>query len=141
MDTIIIVVLVIVILVLVYFVVHGDGNTSIVPSPNTFSNSLPTTTMAAEAETETVVLQPVEILAPGYPLDEQYYYDPAYFYDPYWWWGGWGSWDGRYRRPHHSGHHNGHHNMRLRYPSSGDVVHGGIQPRNMRMGGSRGRHH
>ena len=122
MDTIIIGLLVIIVIILVYFVLHNDK--SMIPSPNTFSNSLPMTTAQALATQAPVVLQPVEVLAPGYPLDEEYYYDPSLFYDPYWWWGG-GYGGGNYRWHHQR-------------PSSGDIVHGGIQPGNVHLGGHMG---
>ena len=115
---IIIVILVIIVIILVYFVLHTD--TSVIPVPNTFSNSLPMTTSSLATQVP-VILQPDEVLAPGYPLDEEYYYDPALFYDPYWWWGGW--YGGGNRRWHHQ------------RPSSGDIVHGGIQPGSVHMGG------
>jgi len=134
MDTIIIVLLVIIVIILVYFVLHNDK--SIIPSPNallpnTFSNSLPMTTNQALATQAPVVLQPVEVLAPGYPLDEEYYYDPALFYDPYWWWGGG---YGRGSNGYGGGNRRWHH----RLPSSGDIVHGGIQPGGGHMGGHMG---
>ena len=100
----------------------------LIPLPNTYSNSLPTTTSPIETQ-PSVVLQPVEVLTPGYPLDEEYYYDPAYFYDPYWGWGGWyggGSYGNNYRQWHHRRHR------------SGDVVHGRIRP-GARIGGGRAR--
>ncbi len=134
MDTIIIVLLVIIVIILVYFVLHSDA--SMIPLPNTFSNSLPMTTTTSmntlpQATDAPVVLQPIEVLAPGYPLDEEYYYDPALFYDPYWWWGGWygsgySGYNGGYRRWHHQ------------RPRSGDIVHGGIQPGSVHMGGRSG---
>jgi hypothetical protein len=123
MDTILIVLLVIIVIILVYFFLHNDTSMIPSPSPNTFSNSLPMTTSHL-AEQAPVVLQPDEVLAPGYPLDEEYYYDPALFYDPYWWWGGWYG-GGNRRWPH-------------RLPSSGDIVHGGIQPGSIHMAGNIG---
>ncbi len=130
MDTIIIVLLVIIVIILVYFFLHNDK--SVIPRPNTFSNSLPNTTIAPLTQAP-VVLQPVEALAPGYPLDEEYYYDPGLFYDPYWWWGGLYSGGS-------SGYNRRWHQQR---PSSGDIVHGGIQPGSVHMGGriGGGRHH
>ena len=135
MNTIIIIFLVIIVIILIYFVLHNDKSKFVIPSPNTFSNSLPITTTALSTP-EQVVLQPIEVLEPGYPLDEQYYYDPALFYDPYWWWGGgYGGGSSGYGGNHYRPHHR---------PSSGEIVHGGIQPGNIHisgghMGGSR--HH
>ena len=70
MNTIIIILLVIIVIILVYFVLHNDKLNLVIPSPNTFSNSLPMTTNQALANQAPVVLQPVEVLAPGYSLDE-----------------------------------------------------------------------
>ena len=56
---------------------------------------------------------PIEVLAPEYPLDEEYYYNPALFYNPYWWQGGLQG-SGYRRRPYHRpisraiGHGGGH---------------------------------
>ena len=65
---IIIVLLVIIVIILVYFVLQNAA--SIIPLPN----SLPMTTNQALATHNQV---PIEVLAPEYPLDEEYYYNPA----------------------------------------------------------------
>jgi hypothetical protein len=143
MDTIIIVLPVIIVIILAYFVMHDNNDNSttmamsVVPSPNTYSNSLPNTTEPLTTKPP-VVLQQVKLLVPEYPLDDAYYYDPSYYYDPYpYWWGGWGGWYGGsgsygYRDRYHRRHnYNGH-----RRPSSGEIVHGGMRP-----GGHGGHHH
>jgi hypothetical protein len=136
METIIALLLVIIVIILVYYLMlqqqqQQQINNIPIPSPNTVSNTIsnriPSTTLAASVdETAPLMMQPVEVLAPGYPLAEEYYYDPYYFYDPYWWWGGWYS-GGYPRGRYHDQHH--------RTYSSGAITHGGIQPSGARMGG------
>lgn len=108
MQIIITILLVIIVVILAYYLIQQQQNV-LIPLPNTFSNAVPSTTLAPVT---TVPLVPVEVLADGYPLEEEYYYDPYYFYDPYWWWGGWYGNSSTYNYP--------------RQPSSGDVTHGEI---------------
>jgi hypothetical protein len=115
MDTLIIALLLLIIGILVYMSLQNDPPLD-PPIPSINQIIQPTASINTSINTsQNMIIQPVEALASGYPLQEEYYYDPAIYYDPLWWYyfGNYGSNSDNYKL-----------RLRNRYPTSSDVVHG-----------------
>ena len=131
MDTLLIVLLCLIIGMLLYILLTFDKQ-PVIPAKTTLPIStklqtLPTQTLPTQSTGVDIPVVPLEVLASGYPLEEEYYYDPAIYYDPLGWYyfGNYAS--GRYASGRYEGDNsnwNRHRQYHDKLPTSGDITHG-----------------